>query len=62
MMIRPAFNKNIKTFKLLSNDSFDLIAVSLGTGENGAIYTDHTNPNQAAVVVYRFVTSTTPLR
>ncbi|MBR2027793.1 MAG: hypothetical protein IKA10_02230 [Oscillospiraceae bacterium] len=62
MMIRPAFNKNIKTFKLLSNDSFDLIAVSLGTGENGAIYTDHTNPNQACVIVYRFVTSTIPLR
>lgn len=62
MGIKPAFNKNIKTFKLLSNDSFNLMVISLATDENGSIYTDHTNPGQACVVVYRFVTSTTPLR
>jgi len=62
MGIKPAFNTDIGSFKLISNDSFDLLVISLATDNNGAIYTDHTNPNQAAVVVYRFVTSTTPLR
>jgi len=62
MGIKPAFNTDIGSFKLLSNDSFDLLVISLATNDNGAIYTDHTNPEQAAVVVYRFVTSTTPLR
>lgn len=62
MGIKPAFNTSTGRFKLLSNDSFDLLAVSLATDDNGAIYADHTNPEQACVVVYRFVTSTTPLR
>ena len=62
MGIQAAFNKDTKTFKLLSNDSFDLLAVSLATEENGPIYADYKNPNQAAVVVYRFVTSSVPLR
>ena len=62
MGIKPAFNTDIGRFKLLSNDSFDLLAISLATNDNDAIYTDHTNPAQACVVVYRFVTSTTPLR
>ena len=62
MGIKPAFNTDIGRFKLLSNDSFNLIVISLATDENGASYTDHTNPDQACVVVYRFVTSTTPLR
>lgn len=62
MGIKAAFNTDIGSFKLLSNDSFDLLVISLATDDNGAIYTDHTNPEQAAVVVYRFVTSTIPLR
>lgn len=62
MGIKPTFNTDIGRFKLLSNDSFNLMVISLATDENGSIYTDYTNPDQACVVVYRFVTSTTPLR
>ena len=64
------YNKKHLSYKMLANDSFDLLTIALSTMENGGIYAnfeaeytpDDADMRNDTVIVYRFVTSSTSLR
>ena len=64
------YNKKRLSYKMLANDSFDLLTIALSTMENGGIYAnfeaeytpDDADMRNDTVIVYRFVTSSTSLR
>lgn len=69
-MTQHNYNKDNLTYKMLANDSFDLLTIAFSTIENGGIYanfeaeyapTEQETRNDT-VIVYRFVASSTSLR
>ena len=64
------YNKKRLSYKMLANDSFDLLTIALSTMENGSIYAnfeaeytpDDADMRNDTVIVYRLVTSSTSLR
>lgn len=69
-MTTANINKNKLHYKILANDSFDLLTIALSTREDGGIYANFEGnyaPSEQdvrndTVIIYRFVTSSTSLR
>ncbi len=64
------YKKNNHHYKMLANDSFDLLTISFSTRDNGGIFTnfeaeyaaEDADMRNDTVIIYRFVTSSSSLR